>query len=389
MKWVKRAAMIVFALLILGAIIYGFLPQPIPSEFARAVYGDLRATIDEEGHTRVKDRFTIYAPAYGSITRINLKAGDTVDVGTPITVLAPAVPPLLDARARAQAEAAVKSAESALQQAQANVAAAKAQHELSVKELDRARELRVGKHVSAEYVEIAEAREASAAAARASAGYGEQVALFQLQLAEAALIEGNGAGQGIVIASPVKGRVLRVQRVSEGPVQPGEMLLELGDPASLEIVVDLLSSEAVRVRQGMDVSIERWGGEPLMGRVRHIEPFGVTKISALGVEEQRVNVVIDFAKADHGLLGDGYRVEARIITHERKGALIIPGGALFETPEGTAVFVVSGGRAIKRVVSIGSRTGLEAEVLDHLSEGDTVIVHPGDDVTDGAQVIER
>src|SRR5690606_9063137 len=114
--------------------------------------------------------------------------------------------------------------------------------------------------------------------------------------------EGDGAGQSIVIAAPVKGRVLRVQRVSEGPVQPGEMLLELGDPASLEIVVDLLSSEAVRVRQGMDVSIERWGGEPLMGRVRHIEPFGVTKISALGVEEQRVNVVIDFAKADHGLL---------------------------------------------------------------------------------------
>lgn len=392
MKWVKRAAMIVFLLAVAGAIAYGFMPKPVPSEFARAVRGDLRVTIDEEARTRVKDRFTVSSPLAGVLTRITLKVGDQLEVGSRIAELRPSRPLLLDARSKAQAEANIKSAEATLKQAQAALDAAKAELELAVKEHNRAKTLFQGKHISQEQVDAAATREIAAKAAHDSAEFGRQAAEFQLQMARAALIEEDGELQAIEIRSPVAGAVLRVYRESEGPVMPGEMLVEIGDPASLEVVVDLLSSDAVRVKPGMSVSIERWGGdEPLEGSVRRVEPAGFTKVSSLGVEEQRVNVIIDFVgKPEQWTrLGDAFRVEARVITSERKGVIKVPTGAIFNTPEGTAVFVVAEGKARLTRVDLGDRNGLEAEVLSAINEGDTVVVHPSDEISDGTGVIER
>jgi HlyD family secretion protein len=392
MKWAKRAALILIALVIVGVIVYGFLPKPVESEFAAATRGDIRVTIDEEGRTRVKDRFTITAPVMGVISRIALKAGDTVKTGASITLLAPSRPPLLDARAKATAEAGVKSAEATLSQASANVKAAVAEHELARKDHVRMLELLKGKHVSQEQVDQAQTRMEAAAAALESATFGEQAASFQLEMAKAALLEEGAEPKSIAINSPVGGRVLRVYRESEGPVQPGELLVEIGDPGSLEIVADVLSVDAVRVKAGMKVSIERWGGPgALEGEVRLVEPFGFTKQSSLGVEEQRVNVVIDFVspRSAWEKLGDGYRVEARIIVSESKDVVTVPTGALFQTPDGEAVFVVVDDIAVNRTVEIGARNGLAAEIVSGLKAGDSVIVHPGDDVTDGRRVIQR
>ena len=395
MKWAKRIALILIALAILGVIVYGFLPKPIESEFAKVARGDIRVTIDEEGRTRVKDRFTITAPVMGTVSRITLKAGDSIAAGAPLTLLAPTRPPLLDARARATAEASVKSSEATLNQANANVKAAAAEHEQARKDHVRMLELLKGKHVSQEQVDQAQTRMEAAAAALESAKFGEQAASFQLEMTKAALLDDTVGAQRaapLQINAPVGGRVLRVWRESEGPVQAGEMLIEIGDPASLEIVTDVLSVDAVRVKPGMKVSIERWGGEGLLeGEVRLVEPFGFTKQSSLGVEEQRVNVVIDFMspRSAYERLGDGYRVEARVIVSESRDVVTVPTGALFQTPEGDAVFVVVEDVAIKRAIKLGARNGLEAEVVSGLKAGDVVIVHPGDDVTDGRMVAER
>ena len=393
-KWVKRGLLILVGVLILGGIIYGFIPKPIESEMARATSGNLRVTIDEEARTRVKDRFTVSAPLTGTISRIDLKPGDQIEAGTVITVLKPNPPTLLDARSRAQADGNIKAAQASFSQAQSNIEAAEAKHDLAVKELARMKTLLQSKHVSQDLVDIAESQATAAKAALDSATFGKQAAEFQLQMAKAALIEDNiGADLlALEIRSPVAGRVLRVYRDSEGAVQPGEMLIELGDPGSLEIVVDLLSNDAVRVKPGMKVSIERWGGDqPLEGKVRMVEPAGFTKVSSLGVEEQRVNVVIDFVSARETWerLGDAFRVEARVIVTERANVLKVPGGALFATAEGEAVFVVVDGTARQRIVVIGQRNGLEAEVTGGLNAGDSVIVHPGDDITDGTSVKTR
>ncbi|MCA8912641.1 MAG: HlyD family efflux transporter periplasmic adaptor subunit [Planctomycetes bacterium] len=394
MKWVKISGMILVGLGIVAAIAFGFMPKPVESEFARASRGDIRVSIDEEGHTRVKDRFTISAPTAGEIARINLKAGDSVEAGAVITVLQPAPPVLLDARGKAQAQANAQAAEAAVSQAGASFDAAQAQLDLAVKERERLDKLKAPEQVSREQVEAAKLKEAAAAANLKSAEFGKAVAGFQRDMANAALIEGNAGStlESIEIRSPVAGEVLRVYHESAGPVQPGEMLIEIGDPHSLEVVVDLLSSDAVRVKPDMKVSIERWGGdEPLEGKVRRIEPSGFTKVSSLGVEEQRVNVVIDFVGKPEAWarLGDQFRVEARVITSERKDVVKVPAGALFNTPEGTAVFVVVDDRARQRVVEVGERNGLEAEILTKLNEGDTVIVHPSDEIEDGKPVKAR
>jgi HlyD family secretion protein len=391
MKWVKRAAMAIVALAILCAIAYGFIPKPVPSEFATVVRGDLRATIDVDARTRVKDRFTIHAPLAGDLTRITLKAGDALQAGDPIAVLQPLPPPLLDARARAQAEAAVKAAQAGLSQAEAGVTSAAAQLDLAAREHTRVKELLKGRHVSVEQVDIARTREEAAQAALESANFARDAAGFQLEMARAALREDAEDGAGVSIESPVAGSVLRVFRQSEGPVAPGEVLIEIGNPGSLEVVADLLSTDAVRVHKGMKVSIERWGGDALEGTVRLVEPFGFTKFSALGVEEQRVNVIIDFNGPPdaYARLGDGYRVEARVVMSERKGVLKVPEGALFNTPEGPALFVVVDDRALVRNVQVGTRSGTEAEVLSAVNAGDTVIVHPSDEIEHGKRVEQR
>jgi HlyD family secretion protein len=218
--------------------------------------------------------------------------------------------------------------------------------------------------------------------------------MHELELARAALVSGNEGAvlTAIEIKSPVDGRVLRVHRESAGTVAPGEPLIEVGDPAAIEVVADLLSRDAARVRAGMSVRLERWGGdEALKGKVRVVESSGFTKISALGVEEQRVNVLIDITDPYEKwqALGDGYRVEARVILSERVSTLKAPAGAVFNTPEGAALFKAVEGKAARTLVKTGVRTGPEVEIVSGASEGDVVIVHPGDNVADGTPVTQQ
>lgn len=394
MKWIKRGIMIAVGLAIVAGIAWGFVPQPVPSEFATAVEGHLRVTIDEEGITRVKDRFVVTSPLNGTVDRIELEVGDVVEAGDVITTLRPSEPQPLDARALKRAEAQVSEAEAALKQSEAGVRSAKVEFDFAARELERLRGLAEGNRISQEQVDAAETRRDATEAALDSARFARQAAEYRVEAARAALIAGNDDAElaAMPIRSPVDGRVLRVFREHEGAVQAGESLVEVGNPRSLEIVTDLLSRDAVRVRPGMEVRIERWGGgETLEGEVRAIEPVGRTEISALGVEEQRVNVIVDFTSGPEtwSRLGDGYRVEARVVVVERPNVVKVPGSAIFNTADGPALFKVSGGRAQLVQVEIGERTGIEAEVREGASPGETVIVHPGDDVKDGTPVEER
>lgn len=398
MKWVKRIVLVVVALAVLAALVYGFMPKPVAAEQANAARGDLLITIDAEARTRVRDRFVVYAPVSGTMARVALKVGDSVEPGKAITLLRAAESPLLDSRALAAAESRVQAAQSALELAQSEELAAAARLALAVKELENLTKLefdaKTGKHrelVPQERLDAAALNRDAAKASVNSAGFAAQAAAYDLAAAQAALQPRTGnAAEMLTVSSPVKGRVLRVLRESAGPVMAGEPLLEVGDPAALEIVADMLSRDAVRVAPGMEVLLERWGGATLSGKVRFAEPFGFTKFSALGVEEQRVNVLIDITSppAEFAALGDGYRVEVRVVLLRATNVLKVPDGAVIRTTDGYAVFVIERGRAVRRNVAIGERNGIEAEVLEGLKPGETVIVHPGDDISDGVQVTE-
>ncbi len=391
MKWVKRAAFIVVVLVILALVAYGFMPKPVDAETAKVTRGELLVTIDNESRTRVRDRFTIAAPLAADMSRITLKPGDTVALGQPITILSPLPPQPLDARAKAEADARVFAAMERLNAGSADVRAAEAELAFAKREHERLAGLLAKKLVTEESVQAADTRRAAASARFLSAGFYEAAARFELRMAESVLISSNqgAALPQVSIESPTSGMVLRVYRESAGAVMPGERLVEIGNPASLEVVADVLSRDAVRIKQGMRVRMERWGGEgSLKGRVRVIEPFGFTKLSALGVEEQRVNVIIDIEEPPQkwAALGDGYRVEARVILVERLQTLKVLAGALFNTEDGHALFQVRDGVAHELQVKVGVRNGLEAEVLSGLNEGDEVIVHPGDNVKDGVAI---
>lgn len=392
MKWLNRALMIVVAVAVLGVVAYGFIPKPVAVETAKVTRGEVLVTVDNESRTRVRDRYTLSAPVAATLRRVTLKAGDQVTDGQVVAQLMPLPPQPLDARALAEANARVQAAEERLKAAGAEIEAAKAEQEFAAKEAERLSGLEAKKLASTESKEAAAARLAAASARLASANFNHAAAGYDRDMARAALTTGEGREVAIELKSPVRGRVLRVLRESEGTVAPGEPLVEIGDPASLEVVADLLSRDAVRVKQGMRVRLERWGGEgTLKGRVRLIEPWGFTKLSALGVEEQRVNVLIDIEdpREKWAALGDGYRVESRIVLVERLQTLRVPAGALFNTEQGPALFVVRDGKASELQLKVGVRSGLDAEVLGGVDEGDEVIVHPGDDVKDGVPVAPR
>jgi HlyD family secretion protein len=392
MIWIKRAIVLAVGLAIIGAIIHGFMAKPIAAEIAGAARKKIQITVDEEGMTRVTDRFTVTVPIGGTIARIALKAGDTIKSGARITVLRPVRPVMLDARQLTEARAGVWASEASLQQTRAAARAAEAEYDLTKSEHERTRRLLASKHVSKEQVDVAATREKAAHAAFESARFGEQAAQFRLEMAKAALLTSNDEASvaELTINAPVDGKVLRVLRKDEGTVQPGEALLEIGNPRALEVVVDLLSRDAVRVQQGTRVYIERWGGdEALQGTVRTVEPHGFTKVSALGVEEQRVNVIIDLLSPHETWqqLGDGYRVETRIIVAETSEVLTVPSSALFDDQGKQALFLVSSERAMLRHVKVGANNGLDAEIISGIDAGARVIVHPSDEISDGVAVM--
>jgi HlyD family secretion protein len=386
-RWFVISAAIAVMLII---VIYGFMPSPASVDAAKAVRGQMQVVVAEEGKTRVKDKFVISAPVSGFMRRISLEVGDAVKNGQIVAELEPLRSAALDPRSRAAAEASVSSASESLKAAQENAQAAKADEEYAKKTFERIKKLYDEGFASKDHLEQAQSEAKRREAYRLSADASVKASAAELERAKTALgYTGAGGGKLVYVASPVSGRVLKIYRKSESALNAGEPLIDIGNPQSLEVRVETLSSDAVKIKPAMTVLFDRWGGDKaIRGKVRIVEPAGFTKVSSLGVEEQRVLVIADIEGDDPAVLslGDEYRVEARFIIWEKDSILQIPSGALFRDGEEWAVFRVQNGRARLQKVSIGQRNGLTAEITSGLSEGDTVIVHPKDAVKDGKAV---
>jgi HlyD family secretion protein len=371
-------------------------PTTFPVDVAPVPRGPLTVTVDEEGVTRVRDRFVVAAPVSGRVLRIELDPGDRVKRGQVVAQVRAEAPPLLDARARAEAEAGVEGARAALGRARAEEQRAKATLAQAQRDLARNRALVATGAMAQREAEIQEADVRVAEETANAAAFAVRAAMSELQRAQTRLAPLSleaPTGRVVSVTAPVEGVVLKRLRESETVVPAGDPLVEIGDPSGLEIVADLLSTDAVRVKVGARAFVEQWGGDkPLKARVRRIEPAGFMKISALGVEEQRVNVVLDFVEsspAARAALGDGYRVEVRVVIWESPNVVQVPTSALFRHGEQWAVYVFEGGRARRTLVELGHQTGQYAEVRSGLDEGARVILHPGDTLVDGARVRER
>ena len=389
-------AITVIAVLIIGLLVWGFWPQPVLVEAVAVKRAPLTVTIEEEGRTRVVDRYVISAPVDGVACRVELNVGDHVEQGEVLLAITPLESQVLDPRSRAQARAQVASAESALHAAEEKTLAAAAEEQLAAAELKRVRPLKDKGVVSLGAYDEAVSEAKSSAAARRSADFDIDVAKYELEATRTVLDYSAGTGgepaERVPVRAPITGRILKLAHECEGPVRTGDPLLEVGDPKVLEIEVDVLSADAVKIKPGMEVLFDRWGGEqPLRGTVRIVEPVGFTKFSALGVEEQRVLVISDFTSpAEHWQrLGDGYRVEARFILWHEEHVLQVPASSLFRYNNGWGVFVIEGKHAKRREVDVGQRNGLIAQILDGVKQGEVVINHPSDEVEDGRSVRRR
>ena len=383
------------AVLVVGGLLAVALwPDTIEVDTGSVVRGPLVVTVNEEGMTRVRDRFVVSSPVAGRVLRIELEPGDPVTRGQVVARVRAEPPPLLDERTRAEAQAAVASAKAALGRARAEEQRAGATLTQLRRDLARVRELAKSQIASAQELDAREAEVKAAEESSNAAAFAVQAAMSDLQRAQLRLAPTvlDASGRVVPVTSPVNGTVLRRLRESETIVPAGDPLLEVGDPRDLEIVADLLSTDAVRVNPGARAIVEQWGGDKeLAVRVRRIEPSGFTKISALGVEEQRVNVVLDFMNpaVAAAALGDAYRVEVRIVIWEADRVLKVPTGALFRERGRWAVYVIESGRARRMTIEVGHQTSHEAEVTSGLTEGQVVILHPGDSLADGIRVAPR
>lgn len=392
-----RIGMTLLAAAVAGGLALGFIPRAVPVETVAAARGPLVVTVEEEGKTRVRDRYVISAPVAGHARRIDLEVGAAVVAGQAVAEIEPVRSSALDPRSRAEAAAALRSAEAVAAAAREKARAAAAQAALARQELARIESLRQANFVSAQAADKARAELDRSTAARQAADHEVTAAQFELEraravLAYAAAAKGPAPADTLTVRTSVAAAVLKVVHESEGTVQAGAPLLEVGDPEALEVEVEVLSSQAVRIVPGAKVMFDRWGGDrPLAGAVRVVEPTGYTKISALGVEEQRVRVIADFVspRAEWQRVGDGYRVEARFVVWEGADVLQIPASALFRHNHGWAVFVVDGGRARLRPIETGQRNGLQVQVLAGLDAGAQVIAHPDDKIADGTRVKPR
>jgi HlyD family secretion protein len=390
----RTQGLVLMAVVLVVVIAWGFWPRAEPVETAAAALRPLAVTVEEEGRTRVKERYVLPAPVAGYLRRIEAQAGDPAPLGATLAELDPLRSATLDPRSRAEAEARAAAARAELLRREAVARQAAAEAELAAAEFKRREGLLERQLVSATEYEEARGRMRASEAARRAASSAIEVARYELEAALAVLrystgAEGTASAETVTVRSPVEGRVLKVLQESAGVVSAGQPLLEVGDPRELEVEVEVLSRDAVRIEPGGRVLLERWGGETLLeGIVRTVEPMGFTKVSALGVEEQRVRVIADLASpaADWQRLGDGYRVEASFVVWERDDALTVPASALFRRDAGWRVFVVERGRARERAVTPGHSSGLLTEVSEGIAVGETVIVHPGDAVADGVRV---
>ncbi|MEZ6115258.1 MAG: HlyD family efflux transporter periplasmic adaptor subunit [Pirellulaceae bacterium] len=394
---IRRLVWSIGGLLIVGLIVYGFLPKPIDVDLAEVSRGALQVTVDEDGKTRIKEKYIVSAPLGGRLLRINLDPGDHVtSQQTVLASLAPSDPTLLDARAIAQADARVKAAQAALNRADPLLEQARLALDSAEVDLGRQRQLFEKNAASQQALDDAELLFRTRSEEYRSARFAREIAEYELQQAQAALVrtqpqnDANATQWQFDIQSPIDGAVLRILQESSAVVTPGMPLLELGDPQDLEIEIDVLSSDAVKIGPGDRVIIEHWGGPyPLEGRVRLVEPSAFTKISALGVEEQRVFVIVDLVEPieRRKSLGDGFRIEGRIVIWESDDVIKVPTSALFrDADQEWAVFRVEEATIRQVQVEIGQSNGLEAQILSGLEVGDQVVMHPSDQVAEGVRI---
>lgn len=393
----QHAFAVVVALAIVAAVTIVMLPRPVAVDLATIRRGPLVVTITDDGRTRIRERYVVSAPLSGRLVRIRHKPGDKVIAHeTQLTMIEPTVAALLDPRAIAQATARIKAAEARLSQAGPRLESARVALNHAETELGRQQKLLERKAATTQDLDDQRVIFLQAENDFEAARFEVEIAGFELEVSKAALTHGteekSSEDWSFPVTSPISGRVLRVFQESATIVSAGDRILEVGEPTDLEVEVDVLSRDAVRIRPGSRVMLEQWGGgEPLAARVRLIEPSAFTKVSALGIEEQRVNVIIDFVDPPESRppLGDGYRVEAAIVEWESADVLTVPAGALFRDGENWAVFVANSTRARLVHVELGHRNDNEAEVLKGLEEGDRVILYPGDRVEDRINIEER
>ena len=389
MKPPTKKLLTVAVVLILAALIVWFwMPKPVPVDLVQAKRGPLTVTVDEQGKTRARDRFVIAAPVAGKVNRLDWQEGDPVTKGQVVAWIHPSP---LDPRELAEISARIQMTLALQRAAEERVAEARAVHDQARRERERYERLFKSGGISRQTFEQSEKAEVTSASELDAYKSRAQAAAYEVKMARARLIAAEQGKNGAVmgIPSPVNGRVLKIMEKSERVAAAGTPLLVLGDATRLEVVIDLLSSEAVKVRPGMPVRLENWGGDrDLPARVRTVESQGFTKVSALGIEEQRVNVVADLLEPP-GPLGDDYRVEARIIIWEGQNLLKIPASALFRSGTDWAVFVERAGRARKQIVEVGHRTPREAEIVKGLKEGDRVISHPTNQIEEGTRIKKK
>lgn len=394
-RWLRRAAAIPVVLALAAGVVILLRPAPVPVDVASSTRGPLEVTIDEDGRARVIDRSTITAPLAGRLARIELHPSDRLEAEQPVAQLWPTAPPLLDERTRASTEERLMSARAQRDAARFAVARARDRATFAAREAERLGVLSRAGATPRRELEAAELALRSGRGEVTSAEFALRVAEHEVRLAEVALgrlSSGSEPLESLVVVSPVAGVVLRVMQESAGPVQAGAALLEVGDPAALEIVADILTSDAVQVPPRAEVRIDRWGGEAtLRGHVRLVEPSAFTRVSALGVEEQRVNAIIelDEPRERWAALGDGYRVEVHVVVWRGDDVLRVPASAVFRRRERWCVFVVEAGSAHLRTLELGRRGRDSVEVLSGLAEGAIVIEYPGEQVDDGVLVRAR
>lgn len=375
--WLAAPAALVLAVLL-------FRPEPLRVDIGQVQKGSMQVTVDEQGETRAHDRFVVTAPVAGRLTRIELHDGDAVQKDQVVAQIAP-LP--LSVQERSEQTARIAAAKNQQREAEELVRHAQEDLEQARRESKRVERLVKDGFMSPQAAEQARNAETTIANDLEAARFRAKSAAAEVRLAESGLIAVQG-GKGALfkVRSPVAGRILRILDQSERVVAAGTPLLTVGDMSKLEIVIELLSSEAIKVQPGMTVILDGWGGnQPLNAKVQRVEPHAFTKVSALGIEEKRTNVVADFVDAPQAL-GDGYRVNAHIVVWAADDVLKVPASALFRCAEAWCTFAVENGLAKRRDVKIGHSNAQEAEVLEGLKPGETVIRHPANQIEEGVRV---
>jgi HlyD family secretion protein len=374
----------------IAAFVWTLRPRPIPSTTAIVTRGALVSTVSGEGRTRVRDLFIVAAPVDGQLDRISVRPADAIKMDDPVAFIRPAASRPLDPRTRAEASAAAAAARAAVARAGASEQEARVALEHATSELETSRRLAQRGAVPSEEVthrgHEADMRRSALEAATAAAGQTRA----ELMRALALLGTASDPGQPMAVHSPVSGTVLRLARESAGPVAAGTPLLEIGDVSRLEVDADLLSSDAAEVRQGATGTVTGWGGATALGaRVRRVDPAAFTKVSALGLEEQRVHVVLELTDPPPAGLGHDYRVDVSVVVWQGEGVLRVPSTALFRSGDRWAVFLVTNSRARKVLVELGATDGTSTVATSGLEEGNEVITQPSDAIDDGTRVSRR